>query len=105
MRTLNLIVRFGCELAALVAFVWWGWPLVGWLVALAVAVMWGLVVAPKATHRLPDPSRLLVELVIFASAIVAFYEAGSQILAEVFGVLAVVSAVLVRVWPEPSPDL
>jgi len=55
MRTLNLIVRFGCELAALVAFVWWGWPLVGWLVALAVAVMWGLVVAPKATHRLPDP--------------------------------------------------
>ena len=75
MRMLNLAVRFGCELAALVAFVWWGWPLVGWLVAAAVAVMWGLVVAPKATHRLPDPPRLLVELVIFASAIVAFYEA------------------------------
>ena len=105
MRTLNLIVRFGCEIAALVAFVWWGWPLFGWVVAVVVAVMWGLVVAPKATHRLPDPSRLLVELVIFASAIVAFYEAGSQILAEVFGVLAMVSAVLVRVWPEPSPDL
>ncbi len=101
MRTVNLIVRFGCELAALVAFVWWGWPLVGWLVALAVAVMWGLVVAPKATHRLPDPPRLLVELVIFASAIVAFYEAGSETAAGVFGVLAVVSAVLVRVWPEP----
>ena len=102
MRTLNLIVRFGCELAALIAFIWWGWPLVGWLVAFAVAVMWGLVVAPKATHRLPDPSRLLVELVIFASAIVAFYEAGSETAAAVFGVLAVASAVLVRVWPEPA---
>jgi hypothetical protein len=102
MRTLNLIVRFGCELAALIAFIWWGWPLVGWLVAFAVAVMWGLVVAPKATHRLPDPSRLLVELVIFASAIVAFYEAGSETAAGVFGVLAVASAVLVRVWPEPA---
>ena len=45
--------------------------------------------------------RLLVELVIFASAIVAFYEAGSTTLAAVFGVLAVGSAVLVRVWPEP----
>lgn len=101
MKTINLIVRFGCELAALVAFIWWGWPLVGWLVALGVAVMWGLVVAPKATHRLPDPSRLLVELVLFASAIVAFYEAGSQLAAEVFGVLAIVSACLVRVWPEP----
>jgi hypothetical protein len=101
MRVLNLAVRFGCELAALVAFVWWGWPLVGWLAALVVAVMWGLVVAPKATHRLPDPPRLLVELVIFASAIVAFYEAGSETAAGVLGVLAVVSAVLVRVWPEP----
>jgi len=102
MRTLNLIVRFGCELAALAAFIWWGWPLVGWLVAVAVAVMWGLVVAPRATHRLPDPSRLLVELVIFASAIVAFYEAGSETAAAIFGVLAVGSAVLVRVWPEPA---
>jgi hypothetical protein len=101
MRVVNLAVRFGCELAALVAFVWSGWPLVGWLVAAAVAVMWGLVVAPKATHRLPDPPRLLVELVIFASAIVAFYEAGSTAVAAVFGVLAVGSAVLVRVWPEP----
>jgi hypothetical protein len=101
MRVLNLIVRFACEVAALVAFVWWGWPFIGWVVAVVVAVMWGLVVAPKAIHRLPDPPRLLVELVIFASAIVAFYEAGSETLAGVFGVLAVGSAVLVRVWPEP----
>lgn len=102
MKMLNLAVRFACEIAALVAFVWWGWPLVGWLVALGVAVMWGLVVAPKASHRLPDPPRLLVELVIFASAIVAFYEAAGSAVAGVFGVLAVVSACLVRVWPEPT---
>jgi Protein of unknown function (DUF2568) len=101
MRALNLIVRFACEIAALVAFVWWGWPFVGWVVAIVVAVMWGLVVAPKATHRLPDPPRLLVELVIFASAIVAFYETAGEAVASVFGVLAVASAVLVRVWPEP----
>jgi Protein of unknown function (DUF2568) len=101
MRALNLAVRFACEIAALVAFIWWGWPLVGWLVAVAVTIMWGLVVAPKATHRLPDPSRLLVELVIFASAIVAFYEAGGETIAGIYGVLAVASAVLVRVWPEP----
>jgi hypothetical protein len=101
MKALNLTVRFACEIAALVAFVWWGWPLVGWVVALAVAVIWGLVVAPKATHRLPDPSRLLVELVIFASATVAFYETAGTAVAAVFGVLAVVSAGLVRLWPEP----
>jgi hypothetical protein len=101
MKALNLTVRFACEIAALVAFVWWGWPWVGWLVALAVAGIWGLVVAPKASHRLPDPPRLLVELVIFASATVAFYETAGLAAAVVFGVLAVVSAGLVRVWPEP----
>jgi Protein of unknown function (DUF2568) len=100
-KALNLTVRFACELAALAAFVWWGWPFVGWLVALAVAVMWGLVVAPKATHRLPDPPRLLVELVLFASATVAFYSTAGTAVAAVFGVLAVVSACLVRIWPEP----
>jgi len=101
MRMLNLVVRFACEIAALVAFVWWGWPIVGWIVAAVVAVMWGLVVAPKASHRLPDPSRLLVELVIFASAAVAFYETAGAAAAGVFLVLAVVTAGLVRVWPEP----
>jgi len=39
MKALNLAVRFACEVAALVAFVWWGWPFVGWLVAIAVAGM------------------------------------------------------------------
>ncbi len=101
MKAANLTVRFACELAALAAFVWWGWPVVGWLVAFGVAVMWGLVVAPKAKHRLPDPPRLLVELVIFASATVAFYSAAGAPVAAVFGVLAVVTAGLVRVWPEP----
>ena len=101
MKALNLTVRFACELAALAAFAWWGWPVVGWLVALAVAVMWGLAVAPKATHRLPDPPRLLVELVIFASATVAFYSTAGVAVAAVFGALAIVSAVLVRLWSEP----
>jgi Protein of unknown function (DUF2568) len=101
MKALNLAVRFACELAALVAFVWWGWPIVGWLIAIGVAAMWGLVVAPKATHRLPDPPRLLVELVIFASATVAFYWTAGAVVAVVFGTLAVVTAGLVRLWPEP----
>ena len=101
MKALNLAVRFACEVVALVAFVWWGWPFVGWLVAIAVAGMWGLAVAPKAKHRLPDPSRLLVELVIFASATVALYSTAGVVVAVVFGALAVVTAGLVRVWPEP----
>ena len=101
MKALTLTARFACEIAALVAFIWWGWPFVGWVVAIGVAAMWGLVVAPKATHRLPDPPRLLVELVIFASATVAFYQAAGAVVAGVFGVLALVTAGLVRLWPEP----
>ncbi|HEY6962030.1 MAG TPA: YrdB family protein [Gaiellaceae bacterium] len=101
MRALNLAVRFACEIATVAAFVWWGWPWIGWLVGLAVVVFWGAFVAPKAAWRLPDPLRLGCELVLFALATVAFAEAGPTAVAVVYAVAAVVTALLVRRWPEP----
>jgi hypothetical protein len=99
--TLNLTVRFACEVAALVAFVWWGWPVIGILAAVAVALVWGALIAPKARRRLADPLRLAVELVIFACATAAFWAAAGPVTAIVFAILATVTALLVRRWPEP----
>jgi hypothetical protein len=99
----NLAVRFACELAALAALAWWGWPLAGIGAAIVVAVIWGLFVAPRARRRLPDPYRLGVELVIFAFATAGFWVVGRHTVAVVFPVAAVGSALLVRVWPEPVP--
>ena len=102
MSALNLTVRFACEVAALAALVWWGWPAFGFVAALAVAVVWGTFVGPKAKRRLPDPARFLVELVVFAAATAAFRAVGQPVGAAVFAAAAVVTAVLVRIWPEPT---
>ncbi|HTR32642.1 MAG TPA: YrdB family protein [Gaiellaceae bacterium] len=101
MRNAALTVRFLCEIAAVVAFVWHGWPLEGVAVGAAVIVFWGVFVAPKAPRRLADPLRLVSELVIFGGAAVAYVEVGQTVLAVVFGVLALATALLVRRWPEP----
>ena len=89
-------VRFGCEIAAVVAVVWWGWPVAGIIAGAVVIAVWGAWVAPKAKRRLPDPVRLLVELTIFALATVAFVEVGQTVVAVVFAVASVVTADLSR---------
>jgi len=101
MKVAALALRFVCELAALAAFIWWGWPVWGVLVAIAVAVVWGAFIGPKSSRRLPDPWRFAVEIVIFAGATVALFAVGQAVLAVVFAVAALVTAALVRRWPEP----
>jgi hypothetical protein len=94
-------VRFACEIAAVVAVVWWGWPVLGIVLGIAVIAVWGAWVAPKAQRRLPDPLRLLVELVIFGLATVAFAAVGQTVVAVVFAVASVASAGLSRRVPAP----
>lgn len=92
MRAVGFAIRFLCELAAVAAVVWWGWPWAGIVGGIAVVVVWGLLIGPKARRRLADPSRLLVELAIFAAATVGFWSVGQHVGAIVFAVAAVVTA-------------
>jgi hypothetical protein len=94
-------VRFACEIAAVVAVIWWGWPVVGIIAGVVVILLWGAWVAPKSRHRLPDPGRIVLELVIFGAATAAFVSVGQTALAIVFAVAAVVSAGLSRRFPAP----
>jgi hypothetical protein len=101
MKNIVYAVRFLCEIAAIVAFVWHGWLVTGVLVGAAVIVFWGAFVAPKAPRRLRDPLRLISELVIFGGATVAFVEVDQTAVAIVFAVCALTSLALVRRWPDP----
>ena len=74
-----LVLRFVAELALLAALAWGGWHLTDSTpLALAAAVLlpvlgalvWGRWVAPRAGHRLPDPARAVVEVVLFMVAFV-----------------------------------
>jgi hypothetical protein len=101
LRIASYTIRFLCEVAAVVALVWWGWPWWGLLAGAVVIGFWGVFVAPKAPRRLPDPWRFASELVIFGVATAGYWAVGQQALAVVFAVLAVVTAALARRWPEP----
>ena len=109
MRGLNLAFRFILELLALVALFLWGTSVsddlviqlvVGLGVPALVMVLWSLFVAPRASRRLPDPSRLALELLIFAIAALAFGLTGGLVVAMMFGMAVVISLVLMFLWDQ-----
>jgi hypothetical protein len=78
-QTVLLALRFLAELGMLAALAWGGWHLMPGLVtsilaAVALPVLaaaaWGRWVAPRSGHRLPDPGRAGVELLLFLAAFV-----------------------------------
>ena len=101
----NLGIRFLLELAMLVALGWIGgeigssWP-VSVLLAIALpvlaAVVWGMFIAPKAPRRLTDPAKLVVELALFAAAVVGLALVGHPVLAAVLAVVLVVNIAVLR---------
>jgi hypothetical protein len=98
-KALSLAVRFGCELAALVAVGWWRWlvtPLLGIALPIVVALVWGAWIAPRARRRLPDPGRLSLELVIFAVATSCLIAVGQWLLGVVFATAAIATALPYR---------
>jgi anti-sigma-K factor RskA len=93
LRPANDVLRFSLELSALAAVAYWGWSEHGgvwrWVLVvaapLAVATLWGNTIAPKAKRRVRDPWRLVVELVVFGSAVAALVDADQATLAIVLG--------------------
>jgi hypothetical protein len=94
-------VRFACEIADVLAVVWWGWPELGIVLGVLFVAVWGLWVAPRSAWRLRDPIRLLIELAIFAFGAVAFAAVGQSIVALVFSLASAVTAGLSRRFPAP----
>ncbi|WP_436532413.1 YrdB family protein [Actinoplanes sp. HUAS TT8] len=100
MRAANLTLRFLLELCALAALAYGGWKVPGPVavrilaaVALvaAAALVWGRWVAPRASHPLPDPERLIPEWAVFGGATAALIVTGHFVLAGLLAVLAAVN--------------
>ncbi|HZF99451.1 MAG TPA: YrdB family protein [Chitinophagales bacterium] len=94
----NALLAFSLELGMLAAFAYWGYKngngLVGrWMLAIGipivVAMIWGLILAPKAPYRLDTTFRVLVELTLFLLAAFALYRLGHVTLALMFAALSV----------------
>jgi Protein of unknown function (DUF2568) len=107
MRSLNLAFRFVLEMLALVALFLLGLSISDSLLfqvvlglgmpAIAILV-WGLFVAPKASRRLPDPTRLAVESGVWLAGAIAFWLAAGLLVAVLFGAAVVVNLVLMSYW-------
>jgi hypothetical protein len=99
-------VRFLTELALLAVFavlvVRVHGLLLGVRIGLAViavvvaATIWGLWIAPRARQRLPDPWRLIVEIVLFGLATAGLVIQHDVIAAVIFAVVTIGVAVLTR---------
>ncbi len=106
-QSLTLATRFLVEVAALVAYAWWGWHLptslpVRLLAAVGTpavaAVVWGLLAAPKAPVHLAPPLLVGVQVVVLGGAVAALASAGRTTLAVLLGVVALVDGVLLAWW-------
>ncbi len=99
---LNLALRFFLELVILVALGYWAWTretgILRYVLSLGLpvvaALLWGtfrvpgeVAGNPHAPVPVPGWLRLVMELVLFAAATWAFYDAGARMVAAMFGVL------------------
>lgn len=82
-----LLLRFVAELAMLGALAWGGWHLTDTtalsvaaavLLPVAAALVWGRWVAPRSAHRLRDPARAAVELLLFLVSFVLLTQSEPQ---------------------------
>ena len=110
-----LAVRFLAELGMLVCLGVGGWQrggtlpgsaVLGVVLPIAAAGLWGRWVAPRAPRRLPDPARLGVEALLFTAALLLIIGAQPAPAMTVFG-LVVGAAFLVSIPArrhEPVPS-
>jgi hypothetical protein len=109
LKAINTGLTFLLELAMLTAFGYWGfhgeksvwmkWGL-GIGTPLAVAILWGLCLAPKANHRLNVTGGIILSLGLFCLAALALYQTDRLALAIVLAVIVVVNRALALVWKQ-----
>jgi hypothetical protein len=100
-KAANLGLRFVLELCMLAALAYVGLQesvVLAVVLPVVAAVVWGMVVSPKARYPLSLSWWLAVQVVLFGVAVAGLIVAGSAVLGVVFGVLVVGNLALVLFW-------
>ena len=91
------VLAFACELAMLVLLFLAGWRLgdgglagvlVGLLLVVAASGVWAVWMAPTSARRLPDPARLILQVLLFVSVGIVLVVVGLAVLGAAFAVVA-----------------
>lgn len=101
MKAANLGLRFLLELCLLAALAYVGLQ-VGVVLSIVLpvmtAVLWGLLVAPRARFPLPLSSWLGVQILLFGGAVAGLIAMGRTLLGVVFGLAVAANLALVLFW-------
>ena len=107
LKSINAGLAFLLELAMLAAFGYWGfqgdksiwlkWGL-GIGIPLFVAIVWGLLLAPRAIRRLNSQWGTLLSLGLFCAAAFALYLTNHPALAIPLAGIAVVNRIILLAW-------
>ena len=107
LKSINAGLAFLLELAILAAFGYWGfqgeksiwlkWGL-GIGAPLVVAVLWGLLLAPRANRRLNSQWGIFLSLGLFCLAAFAVYQTNHPALAITLAVIAIINRILTYLW-------
>lgn len=110
--SLNTGLRFGLEMASLALLVYLGlgrltFPsqiLIGLLLPLGFAAIWGRWIAPKSTHRLKAGRRVCLEIALFTGVGLLIASTTSPSLASVYFLLALSNS-LINQWKEKNHEI
>ncbi len=109
LKGINAGLAFLLELAMLLALGYWGFygdksELAKWLLGIGLpllaAVVWGLLLAPRAVYRLNSMSGNLLSLILFLLAATALLYTQHPVLAIIFALTALVNRVLILRWQQ-----
>ena len=108
-KALNVGLTFLLELTMLTAFGYWGfqgeksvwikWGL-GIGIPLAVAILWGILLAPMANQRLNIIGGTLLSSGLFLLAALALYQTNHPTLAIALAVMIIFNRALVLLWQQ-----
>lgn len=106
LKQLNIALSFVLEIAMLAAYAYWGYHAVTgplrWLLAIAApllaAVVWGLLLAPKARRRVGSTAGIALSTVLFLLAALALFTSGQPGLGIAMLALTVVNRALLAAW-------
>jgi hypothetical protein len=109
LKMINLAVRFLLELCVLVVVGYWGFKTSsGWFlkilsgigVPLLIAIIWGMLAAPKAPYRLHGLMLLPLEAVVFGSGVAALVATKNYLLGWGFAAIVIINRILIFVWEQ-----
>jgi hypothetical protein len=113
MATLNLVIRFLAELAGIVAVGYAGFAVAAPLpvravtgigAALALVVIWWLVVAPNTANGLSQPQKDVIGTALLLGAALVFGIAGQPALAVSFAAIVIINAAFLVVHGEGARE-